>query len=183
MKTIALAAGITTALILAATTALAVSRPAPVPTIRSLCAPAEEVVFDCAQGAKIISLCATADAKGPTHLRYVYGAKGKTELEISDPAAFTSGITPLSGGGIDYVRVTNGDYSYVVYTGQTRGWSQDGWIVEHKGDQISHHVCKRDATGPDVWGPVYAAKLKPAPDAHDFSPPDWTGAAPAKHGH
>jgi len=184
MKRIVLGAGMTTALILAAGTSLAAGRPAPAAAAASLCATGEEVVFDCAQGAKIISLCAAASkSQGPTRLRYAYGAKGRIELDVSDPAAFTSGITALSGGGIDYVRVTHGDYAYVVYTGQSRSWSQDGWIVEHKGDAISHHVCRRGATGPDVWGPVYAAKLKAAPDADTFSPPEWTGGAPAKHAH
>jgi len=161
---------------------LAIGRSTAGPALPSLCAKSEEVVFGCAQGAKLISLCATATPHGPTRLRYVYGAKGKPELEIKDQAAFSSGITALSGGGIDYVRVKNAGYAYVVYTGQSRGWSQDGWLVEHDGAPVSHHVCKAGATGPNVWGPVYAAKLTPAPDADGFSLPDWTGAAP-RHAH
>jgi len=151
-------------------------------TVPSMCAKNEEVVFGCAQGAKLISLCATATPNGPTKLRYVYGAKGKPELEITDPAAFSAGITGLSGGGIDFVRVKTADFAYVVYTGESPGWSQDGWVIEHNGAPISHHVCKRGATGPDVWGPVYAAKLPQAPDDQAFNPPGWTGAKPSKHG-
>jgi hypothetical protein len=145
----------------------------------SLCAAAEETVFACAQGRKIISLCAAPPIAGATRrLRYVYGAPGKIELEISQPDEFTSGITALSGGGIDYVRVRSGDVSYVLYTGQTQTWSQDGWIVQSKDTPIAHHICKAAATGANGWAAVYAAKL-PADAASDtFSPPDWVGAPP-----
>lgn len=161
---------------------LAVAKPAP-SAPPSMCAPAEEVVFDCAQGRKVISLCAAQapNGQGRTQLRYVSGTPGKIELDIAQaahPEAFTAGETGLSGGGIDYVRVKNGDFAYVVYTGMTPGWSQDGWIVESKGNAISHHICKGGATGPDVWGPVYKAKLKTASDDQSFQPPEWVGAAP-----
>ena len=161
---------------------LALAKPAP-----SLCTAAEEVVFDCAQGHKIVSLCAAPvpNGQGRTQLRYVYGAPGKVELEIAQAAhaqAFSAGETGLSGGGIDYVRVTNGDFAYVVYTGMSTGWSQDGWIVESKGGAVSHHICKGGATGPDAWGPVYKAKLATASDDQSFQPPEWVGTAPkAKH--
>lgn len=160
---------------------------APAPTLRppSLCAASEEVVFGCAQGRKVISLCSAPEpnGRGRTRLRYVYGTQSKIELEVSQaahPDAFTSGIAALPGGGIDFVRVRNGDFAYVVYTGLTPGWSQDGWIVEAHGAAVSHHICKRVATGKDVWAPVYAAKLPTAPDSLSFRPPDWVGAAPPR---
>lgn len=159
--------------------------PAHVPaTPASLCTASEEVVFGCAQGRKLVSLCAALAASGRTQLRYVYGTKAKLDLEISQsalPDAFSSGVAGLSGGGIDYVRVRNGDFSYVIYTGMTPGWSQEGWIVEAKSAPVSHHICKRIATGANVWGPVYAAKLPKAGDAQRFRPPEWTGAAPPRH--
>lgn len=153
-----------------------------------MCNATEEVVFSCAQDGKIISLCAPLAANGqsPAHLRYVSGAKGKVELEIAQaahPEAFSAGETAVSGGGIDYVRIKNGDFAYVVYTGMSRSWSQDGWIVEAHGAPVSHHICKADATGPDVWSPVYAAKLPQASDNQAFQPPEWTGAAPPKPRH
>lgn len=149
----------------------------------SLCSATEEVVFGCAQGGKLISLCAASatGARGRTRLRYLYGTRARIELDVSQakhPDAFSSGVAALSGGGIDFVRVRNGDFAYVVYTGLTPGWSQDGWIVEAHGAPISHHICKRVATGADAWAPVYAAKLPSAPDSESFSPPDWVGSAP-----
>lgn len=162
---------------------IAVSEPAPAPRPASLCAAKEEVVFGCAQGHKLISLCASPAANGRTELRYVYGTQSKIELEVSQskrPEAFSSGVSALAGGGIDFVRVRNGDFAYVVYTGMTPGWYQDGWIVEAHGSPISHHICKRVATGEKVWGPVYAAKLPRAADSVTFSPPEWVGAAPPR---
>ena len=157
------------------------AKPAAAPA--SMCAAAEEVVFSCAQDRKIISLCAAQvpNGQGRTQLRYASGTSGKIELDIAQaahPEAFTAGETGLSGGGIDYVRVRNGDFAYVVYTGMTPGWSQDGWIVESKGTAISHHICKGGATGPDVWAPVYKAKLAKATDDQSFQPPQWVGTAP-----
>lgn len=162
---------------------VSVGEPAPAPRPPSLCAANEEVVFGCAQGHKVVSLCAApaATGGGRTQLRYVYGTQSKIELEIpqaTHPGAFTSGVAGLSGGGIDFVRVRNGDFAYVVYTGMTPGWSQDGWIVETRGSPVSHHICKRVATGENVWGSVYAAKLAIAPDSATFRPPEWVGAAP-----
>ena len=148
----------------------------------SLCTPREEVVFGCAQGHKVISLCADTES-GRTRLRYVYGTQSKIELEVSQaarPDAFTSGVAGLAGGGIDFVRVRNGDFAYVVYTGLTPGWEQDGWIVEAHGSAITHHICKRAATGSKVWGPVYSAKLPRASDSRVFLPPAWVGAAPSE---
>ena len=179
MKTLSVL--LTAALSVLGTPSLALAKPAAAPA--AMCAAAEEIVFDCAQGRKVISLCAAQvpNGQGRTQLRYVSGTPGKVELEISQaahPEAFTAGETGLSGGGIDYVRVKNGDFAYVVYTGMTPGWSQDGWIVESKGTAISHHVCKGGATGPDVWGPVYKAKLAKASDDQSFQPPEWVGAAP-----
>jgi hypothetical protein len=160
----------------------------PVSTARppSLCAASEEVVFGCAQDHKLVSLCASAIGRGATQLRYVYGTKDKVELEVSQatrPDAFSSGGAGLSGGGVDFVRVRNGGFAYVIYTGMTPGWSQDGWIVEAGGSPISHHICRREATGKNVWGPVYAAKLRRASDDLRFRPPDWVGAAPPKPAH
>ncbi len=153
----------------------------------SLCAEVEEVVFGCRQGGKTVSLCAAPIARSSkqTQLRYVFGSPQKIELEIdqsSHPSAFTSGVSGLAGGGIDFVRVENGDYSYVVYTGETPGWAQDGWIVEQHGTAVSHHICKRVATGQQVWAPVYAAKLSSSRDNVTFAPPDWVGASPPHHG-
>ncbi len=164
---------------------VAIGGSAPVARPPSLCLAREEVVFGCAQGHKVISLCATpaADGRQGAQLRYVYGMQSKVELEISQatrPDAFMSGVSGLSGGGIDYVRVKSGDFAYVVYTGLTPGWSQDGWIVEAHGSAVSHHICKRVATGERVWGPVYAAKLPRAPDSSTFRPPEWVGAAPPR---
>lgn len=154
---------------------------------RSHCAAAEEVVFSCAQGRKVISLCASSTgAQGArTQLRYAYGALRKVELEVSQamrPDAFESGVTALSGGGIDYVRVRNGDFAYVLYTGLSKGWSQDGWVVEANGTPISHRICKAGATGPKAWGPVYAARLPRSPDEATFLPPQWVGLAPPLSG-
>jgi len=168
-----------TTLALVAKDGVAFSRPILVTRAPSLCAATEDTVFGCAQGQKIISLSATpAVDGGRARLRYVYGTQAKIELEVSRPDAFTSGITALSGGGIDYVRVRNDEFSYVVYTAMAHEWSQDGWIVESNGSPISHHICRGGATGPNVWSPVYAARLPKAPDSDTFSLPPWLGTAP-----
>ena len=162
--------------------AFADSRPAKAPP--SLCTTSEKVVFGCAQGRRIISLCAMPSAKRPgtIQLRYAFGTPNKIELEISQasfPNAFFSGLTSISGGGIDYVRVQNGTIGYVLYTGMRRGWAQDGWVVEDHGEPISHHICKTVATGNDVWGPVYDAKLAKSLGSN-FLPPEWVGNAPRR---
>jgi hypothetical protein len=168
-----------TALALVAKDGVAFSRPTLSTRAPSLCAATEETVFGCAQGQKIISLCAAPAVNGGrSRLRYAYGAPGKIEMEVSQPDAFTSGTTGLAGGGIDYVRVRNGAFSYIVYTGLTPHWAQDGWVVESNGSPISHHICRGGATGPNVWAPVYAARLSADPGSDTFSPPEWVGAAP-----
>jgi hypothetical protein len=143
----------------------------------SLCAPGETVVFSCALGKKIASLCASKDlsaAKG--YLYYAYGKPGALELSAPEKSIaarqnLARGSIAYSGGGADYVRILNGGFAYVIYSGIGKDWEQEGMVVQKDGQTISSHICPAtvSALGPDGWQPVYGANLKP--DTADFEIP------------
>lgn len=50
-----------------------------------------------------------------------------------------------AGGGGAYLRLLNGGYSYVLYTGIGRGWEKEGLALEKNGHLIKNFECKSSA--------------------------------------
>lgn len=121
----------------------------------SLCSAPEKVFFSCVTGKKIVSVCASADYPAPSAaLQYRFGSKGAPEIVWPEAATSRAGVTfgniGYSGGGLGYIRFTNGDIEYVVYSGMGKGWSKDGVMVEQNGKSLANHLCKGDVVQ-DLW--------------------------------
>lgn len=104
------------------------------------CSKQEEIAFSCNTGKKIVSVCGTKQKT----LSYRFGILGKPELifESNNP---TGDTLMYSGGGGAYLRLTNGEYSYVLYTGIGRGWAKEGLTLERNGRFIKNFECKNSA--------------------------------------
>uniref|UniRef100_UPI000B1D0618 hypothetical protein n=1 Tax=Aliivibrio fischeri TaxID=668 RepID=UPI000B1D0618 len=74
----------------------------------TMCSIDDKAIFACEIGHKNVSACLKSDGQ----VTYVYGVKGKSEIELSSPK-FSSG--GCSGGGESRLRFVNGDYSYILY--------------------------------------------------------------------
>ena len=112
---------------------------------KSFCTPQETVVFNCASGKKLISVCTsnTITAKSG-YLQYRFGTPGQP-LEITLPegevhplkAAFGQ-YEPYAGGGMSWLRFRSGGYSYVVYGGAGR-WGTKGETVVKQGVAVENN--------------------------------------------
>jgi hypothetical protein len=124
----------------------------------SLCDNTEQVVFSCAAGAKLISVCGAHPAtSGIPYLQYRFGKPGMSP-ELVLPAArvrpsraATGENVGYSGGGASWLRFRNGATSYVVYTGIGR-WGdngetlvKEGVAVERSGRLVTHISCSNEA--------------------------------------
>lgn len=87
--------------------------------------------------------------KGKTPV-YRYGTLGKTEITLPANAKGKENIFVgqgmfIGGASSVYIRFQNGDYNYVLYDGEGKGWYYQGVIV-YKGDKIiSKKACKSQA--------------------------------------
>ncbi len=134
----------------------------------SFCTDTETTVFACSTGAKLVSVCASADAGS---LQYRFGKPdGNGPLEMSlpkramTPAQTATGASvPFSGGGGSWLRFRNGDYAYVVYSGIGR-WGpngetieKEGVAVERNGEQVANLPCSgplKSELGPEWFEQV-----------------------------
>lgn len=151
----------------------------------SLCTARETVVFACRTGAKLVSVCASADAaRGKGHLQYRFGKPDPdaafelvlpADLRAPDSAA-SGAVVAFSGGGGSWLRFRHGAYGYVAYSGIGR-WGPDGEtqekqgvVVERDGKQIAQLKC----TGALISAlePDWYEQLGIAADAADFLFPD-----------
>lgn len=76
---------------------------------------------------------------------YTYGQAGKPEISLSVDVGHTpvfKGEDMFMGGGASYLRFTNGDYSYVAYSGIGKGWGYEGLLVYNGSELIAHQECK-----------------------------------------
>lgn len=117
----------------------------------SLCDPAaEETVFQCRAGKKLVAVCASQNwshAKG--FLQYRYGTPGAVELRIPESASTPPeasarvGTITLSGGGGAMLRFKSGDYNYTVFsvTSASLG-DKAGVLVEAHGKRVASVKCK-----------------------------------------
>jgi hypothetical protein len=140
--------------------------PAPATARGSFCSAGETVVFACRTGAKLVSVCAAADAS-PTagHVQYRFGKPDATPLELELPAdrvppprAATADNLPFAGGGASWMRFRRGDHAYVVYSGIGQ-WGPNGEVeeragvvVERRGQRIAALAC-RDGRAEGELGP------------------------------
>ena len=115
----------------------------------SLCARGEEVIFHCAVGARMLSVCG---GRRPTpHAQYRFGAPG--DIELAFPGPGQSGLTyareSYSGGGALQLNFANGGYDYTVYSrtvrtgfrGSNNPRFTDGVMVRRGGRFVSNRAC------------------------------------------
>jgi hypothetical protein len=104
------------------TLGLTLSSPALAATVYTHCKVNEMVVYSCATGSRILSICASPDiSKNQGYLQYRYGLKGKLELVYPEtfqhPAGlFKPGNLMFSGGGGTYLQFNTGGYTYTVFS-------------------------------------------------------------------
>jgi hypothetical protein len=134
----------------------------------SFCTAAEDVIFACRVGAKLVSVCAAQGSTVATgYVQYRYGKPDSAEpLELQLPdarivaaQAATGENVPFAGGGTAWMRFRRGDYAYVVYSGvgqwgpQGETEERAGVVVERGGQQIAALRCNDDRAagelGPD----------------------------------
>ena len=124
------------------------------PAERTLCQPAEAVVFSCTVGARLVSLCSVG--ADPKRLSYRFGTPGHIELaypEAGAAGAFERSSGPLYGGGITAISFKRGEYEYGVYSrmGRAAGGgdpeTEDGVAVARGGKRISTLVCDDGGAG------------------------------------
>lgn len=118
----------------------------------SLCARGEAVIFHCAIGRKMVSVCGST--VGTRRAQYRFGTPGDVELAFPGPGQ--SGLTyareMYSGGGALQIRFANGGYDYAVYSrtirtgfrGRNNPRFSDGLMVRQGGRLVSNRAC----TGP-----------------------------------
>lgn len=136
------------------------------------CQTGETVVFQCATGRKLLSVCAVPGQPGAN---YRYGAGSKPELLLPDPAApaattLSGDSFALSGGGGAFLRFRRADYAYTVYTAIGRGWGEKaGVVVEQAGQRVAALRCR----GPvqSVLGPEWFKAAQVAADGTGFDLP------------
>jgi hypothetical protein len=129
----------------------------------SLCSAQEIVVYSCSAGAKIISVCASKDVSSASgYVQYRFGRKRALELVLPKTRGHSasnpkSGTLMFSGGGGAYLRFSNGQVSYVVYSAVGKGW----------GDASVKCV----GTVTSEMGPDFFAKAGLPQDDEDFDLP------------
>jgi hypothetical protein len=125
----------------------------------SLCERQERIVFNCAAGAKRISVCAAHPATAALpYLQYRFGTPGQSPELVLPAARLRPGSAAsgenvgYAGGGASWLRFRNGKTAYVVYSGIGR-WggngetiSRQGVAVERPGRPKTHIACSDEAT-------------------------------------
>jgi len=141
----------------------------------SLCHDDEKIVFACALGAKVVSLCEAPAATGvAAALQYRIGRAGGTpEMRYPAPAddapAFRAGSTALAGGGGAWVEFERGRYRYVVFSFWLRGKGEvAGVAVEVGGTRRATLRCRGAARS--ELGPDYFTAAGLAPSNGEFLP-------------
>lgn len=117
----------------------------------SLCARGDEVIFSCAIGRKIVSVCGRRTPEQGPIVQYRFGAPG--DIELAFPVAGESGLTytreTYSGGGALQIGFARGGYDYAVYSrtirtgfrGRNNPQFSDGVMVSRGGRLVSNLAC------------------------------------------
>jgi hypothetical protein len=114
------------------------------------CKAGERVVYSCAMGRKVVSVCVTAGRM----VTYRYGPLGKPEMTVAstgqDGKAHRNEVMLSGGGNQQHLRFTNGGYEYVVYSGITgpgfdpANVRSSGLAVLKGEDEVSSKQCSRN---------------------------------------
>jgi hypothetical protein len=124
------------------------------------CSSAEQTLFSCSTGSKIVSVCATQDlSAGAGAVQYRFGPMGSPELRHPPAADWRrstrGGVLTFAGGGGAYLAFARGPYRYVVYTAIGRGWGEKaGVVVEKSGKRVASLRCRDkeiSELGPDLF--------------------------------
>ncbi len=114
------------------------------------CSQAEETVFSCNLGHKVVSVCASQEVTQHSgYIQYRFGALGR-KPELSFPKTtvkpgkvIQARTLMFAGGGGDYLRFNSGKTSYIVYSAIGKGWgTKDGVAVERHGKLATHLECQ-----------------------------------------
>ena len=138
----------------------------------SHCRHDEQVVFACALGRKLVSVCGTIGMPGAT---YRYGPPGHPELVLPEPAApqattLAAGSLTFSGGGGAYLRYRRAGYDYIVFAAVGRGWGEkEGVVVEKEGQRIAYLRCRGGTRS--LLGPEWFQAAEIPEDANGFDLP------------
>lgn len=136
------------------------------------CLAGETVVFQCAPGRKLLSVCAVPGQPGAS---YRYGAPGKPELVLPEPATPAATTTSantltLAGGGGAFLRFRRADFTYTVYTAIGRGWGEKaGVVVAKSGARVAALRCRGGVQS--MLGPDWFERARIAVDADGFDVP------------
>lgn len=138
------------------------------------CTAAEEPVFQCQTGKKVIAVCASHDAAGG--LQYRYGPPAASELTLStagtsDAVTVSGNDLAFSGGGGAYLRFHGRTTDYVVYTAVSSQWGeQSGVVPERDGKQLRGARCVGKVKS--TIGPAFFEKARIPRDPSSFVLPD-----------
>jgi len=147
--------------------------------VASHCAPGEKVVFSCATtNAKLISLCSSSTlTPSDGYLQYRFGPGNKPELVY--PATrghpskhFQFGSLFYSGGGGEFLKFSNGEYTYILFSALIKGeGDKAGVVVSKAGKRIAYLPCKGGTQvemAPDDFEKI---KIPRDPNEADFEIP------------
>lgn len=150
----------------------------------SLCEADETVVFSCPTGkGKFVAICASpALTAAEGYMQYRFGAPGKTpdlvypKTRDHPRTHFLSGRMAFSGGGAAHLKFTNGEYTYVLFTGIGRGWEKEGVAVEsaekNEEEKIAYLPCQDKPIIGDEFAPEFARKIGIPKDPDYFYIPE-----------
>jgi hypothetical protein len=117
--------------------------------VTSHCATEEKVIFSCATtNAKVISLCSSSPLTSSNgYLQYRFGPADKPELVYPATRAhpskyFQLGTLLYSGGGGEFLKFRNGEYTYIVFSAIGKGWEKAGVVVSKSEKRIAYLPCK-----------------------------------------
>lgn len=152
----------------------------------SFCTDAEDVVFACRTGGKLVSVCAARGSTATTgYVQYRFGkpaADAPLELQVPDSRNVAAQVAtgesvPFAGGGAAWMRFRRGNYAYVVYSGignwgpQGETAERAGVVVERGGRQIGALRCDEDrATG--KLGPDWLERVGLEGKGEEFELPE-----------
>ena len=142
------------------------------------CSGDEESLFSCATGRKQIAVCASHGwSANSGYLQYRFGSEKAAELTLpvkpdSPPSgSASSGMLSLTGGGGAYLRFSQGDTDYVVFSAVSANWGEkSGVSVLKAGKPVATVRCRGEARselGPDLF-----QRGGFAPDTRGFMLPD-----------
>ncbi len=125
------------------------------------CTANECVIFSCATGNKIVSVCASADLGPQTgSLTYRFGPPGRPEISYPPPGAsrdlVKSGRWVFAGGGGAWLAFHRPPFRYIVYSAIGEGWHEKaGLAVERNGRLLTNIACRGEPSanelGPDFF--------------------------------